>query len=111
MDPEPSPDVPPSMMILDMWLPPSQEVDTWALLDVGQLGPAPRFGLLSPARDDQPGITHWKYLKSLAGIASLVPTAEQMDIISEYLVDNNDRLEVLDILDNNNDNIITQVSL
>ena len=68
MDPDPSPDVPLSMMTLDMWLPPSQEVDTWGLLDVGQLGPAPRFGLLSPVRDHQPAITHWKYLKSLQSL-------------------------------------------
>ena len=93
MDPDPSPDVPLSMMTLDMWLPPSQEVDTWGLLDVGQLGPAPRFGLLSPVRDPHPAITHWKYLKSLHSIVALVPTAEQMNTISKYLLDDNDRYD------------------
>ena len=93
MDPDPSPDVPLSMITLDLWLPPSQEVDTWGLLDVGQLGPAPRFGLLSPVGEPHPAITHWKNLKSLHGIVALVPTPEQMNIISKYLLDENDRYD------------------
>ena len=34
---------PTSMLTLDMWLPPSYQVDTWGLLDAGQLGPAVRW--------------------------------------------------------------------
>ena len=36
--------VPPAMLTLDMVLPPSYHVDTWGLLDGGQLGPAVRYG-------------------------------------------------------------------
>ena len=43
MNPKPGPDIPPAMITLDMLLPPSQDVDTWGLVDVGQLGPAVRW--------------------------------------------------------------------
>ena len=43
IDPQYERDTPQAMITLDMWLPPSQEVDSWGLLDAGQLGPAVRY--------------------------------------------------------------------
>ena len=36
------PAIPFSMLALDIWLPPSYQVDTWSLLEAGHLGPAVR---------------------------------------------------------------------
>ena len=35
-------ETPSAMITLDMWLPPSKDVDSWGLVDAGQLGPAVR---------------------------------------------------------------------
>ena len=35
---------PPAMITLDLWLPPSHVLDSWDVLDSGQLGPAARLG-------------------------------------------------------------------
>ena len=49
------------MLSLDLELPPSDHVDTWDLLDGGQLGPAVRLGwFVSRAGEDR--LTHWKLL-------------------------------------------------
>ena len=34
--------LPEAMLTLDMWLPPSYVIDSWDVLDSGQLGPATR---------------------------------------------------------------------
>ena len=39
---------PRAMLSLDMMLPPSYQVDTWGLLDPGQLGPAARYNTSEP---------------------------------------------------------------
>ena len=39
---QPQDATPAAMLALDLWLPPSYHVDTWGLLDAGQLGPALR---------------------------------------------------------------------
>ena len=38
-------EAPVTMLSLDMWLPPSYQLDTWGLLDAGQLGPAIRYDI------------------------------------------------------------------
>ena len=40
---QPQDATPAAMLALDLWLPPSYHVDTWGLLDAGQLGPALRW--------------------------------------------------------------------
>ena len=42
MDPQNDSDMPKAMVTLDMMLPPSRDVDSWGLVDAGQLGPAVR---------------------------------------------------------------------
>ena len=82
------------MITLDMWLPPSHDVDSWGLLDVGQLGPAVRFSLLTPASDTKeqfPTVNHWKVLKSRESVKNLSPTLEQLLVIKEHLQDSNRR--------------------
>ena len=39
------------MLALDLWLPPSYHVDTWGLLDAGQLGPALRWSIAATHSD------------------------------------------------------------
>ena len=39
------------MLALDLWLPPSYHVDTWGLLDAGQLGPALRWSTAATHSD------------------------------------------------------------
>ena len=39
--------VPAAMLTLDLWLPPSYVLDSWDVLDSGQLGPATRSHLTS----------------------------------------------------------------
>ena len=62
----PAKDSPPGAMLsLDLELPPSDHVDTWDLLDGGQLGPAVRLGwFVSRAGEDR--LTHWKLLTQSA---------------------------------------------
>ena len=43
---------PPAMMTLDLWLPPSYVLDSWDVLDSGQLGPATRQAYIGPDRLD-----------------------------------------------------------
>ena len=83
-------EIPPSMITLDMLLPPSHDVDTWGLLDVGQLGPALRFGLLSPAGENA-GVSHWASLASRAGVARLVPAQGQVQGVQEHTQDQEGR--------------------
>jgi hypothetical protein len=43
------------MMSLAVMLPPSYHVDTWGLVDLGQLGPSSRYtSALEPVRDTAP---------------------------------------------------------
>ena len=37
---------PPAMITLDLWLPPSHVLDSWDVLDSGQLGPAARLSFI-----------------------------------------------------------------
>ena len=58
----PAKDSAPSAMVsLDLQLPPSDHVDTWDLLDGGQLGPAVRLGWFV-SHAGQEDLTHWKLL-------------------------------------------------
>ena len=89
MDPKPSPAIPPAMITLDMWLPPSQDMDSWGLLDVRQLGPAVRVGLLTPNKEQFSAVTHWKMFKSRESVKNLSPTKEQLDDVKEHTRDGN----------------------
>ena len=89
MVPKPSPTIPPAMITLDMWLPPSQDVDSWGLLDVGQLGPAVRFGLLTTNNEKSSTVSHWKMLKSRESVKNLSPTREQLKDVKEHTRDGN----------------------
>ena len=76
------------MMTIDMWLFPSHHVDTWGLLDVGQLGPAVRFGWFMPNRTaDQfpPSMDHWKIFTDKLMAKTFQPSQDQMDFIQPFL--------------------------
>ena len=109
IDPQYEPDTPQAMIALDMWLPPSQEVDSWGLLDAGQLGPAVRynnhtryfsklfpyrFGFLSPnASQTEPlqGWNHWKVFKRREILNKLILTDKQLQFVTEHTVDENEK--------------------
>ena len=48
---QPQDATPAAMLALDLWLPPSYHVDTWGLLDAGQLGPALRWSIAATHSD------------------------------------------------------------
>ena len=98
------------MISLDMWLPPSLEVDTWGLVDGGQLGPAvrcvraltkavlvesylcSRFGLLTPQfSNSQINQTwnHWKSLRLRETMNNFILPEEQLQFVIKHTVDDN----------------------
>ena len=70
--------VPAAMLALDLWLPPSYNVDTWNLVDAGQLGPAVRPGWFAPPGSAVP---HWRLLTSPATTATYRPSSRAWDTV------------------------------
>lgn len=87
---------PPAMLTLDLWLPPSYHVDTWGLVDAGQLGPAVRFGWFIPSRTEAkipPNMDHWKILSDTDTARAFHPSQEQMAVIEPFLRTPDNRLD------------------
>jgi len=76
--------IPTAMVSLDTWLPPSSFVDKWGLIDVGQLGPAGRFGWFIPSRTEEqypPLRDHWKVFRSNDSLDPFLLTDGQIEFI------------------------------
>ena len=72
------------MLRLDMRLPPSYHVDTWGLLDAGQLGPAVRYGWFMPNRTASKypqTMDHWRIFHDKENVKMFKPSEEQMRFI------------------------------
>jgi len=81
-------EAPTAMLTLDLWLPPSYHVDTWGLVDAGQLGPAVRFGWFMPNRTASmfpPSMDHWKIFTDPETANSFHPAEDQMDFVKRHL--------------------------
>ena len=72
------------MLSLDLELPPSDHVDTWDLLDGGQLGPAVRLGWFV-SRAGEEFLTHWKLLTQTAVARNYRPGKQQFDYLKDKL--------------------------
>ena len=81
------------MVALDVVMAPSQSAQSWALEDVGQLGPAVRLGWFIPRRTEQasPLYDHWKVLRDPTYLTTFSPTATQQHFLREKVKKNNDR--------------------
>ena len=81
----PAKDSPPGAMLsLDLELPPSDHVDTWDLLDGGQLGPAVRLGWFV-SRTGEERLTHWKLLTQPAVASYYRPSKQQFAYLRDKL--------------------------
>ena len=81
----PAKDSPPSAMLsLDLELPPSDHVDTWDLLDGGQLGPAVRLGWFV-SRTGEEKLTHWKLLTQSAVARNYRPGQQEFVYLQDKL--------------------------
>ena len=72
------------MLSLDLELPPSDHVDTWDLLDGGQLGPAVRLGWFV-SRAGEELLTHWKLLTQTAVARNYRPGKQQLVYLQDKL--------------------------
>ena len=81
------------MVALDVVMVPSQSAQSWALEDVGQLGPAVRLGWFIPRRTEQasPLYDHWKVLRDPTYLTTFSPTVAQQHFLREKVKKNNDR--------------------
>ena len=80
---------PPAMLALDLWLPPSHHVDTWGLVDAGQLGPAVRLGWFMPSRTAAmfpPTMDHWKILLDYKTAEIFFPSQEEEEQVVVVVV-------------------------
>ena len=73
------------MLSLDLELPPSDHVDTWDLLDGGQLGPAIRLGWFV-SHDGEEVLTHWKLLTDPAVAGNFRPDKQEFSLLQSQLV-------------------------
>ena len=71
-------------MSLDLELPPSDHVDTWDLLDGGQLGPAVRLGWFV-SRTGEERLTHWKLLTQSDVARYYRPSGEEIVYLRDKL--------------------------
>ena len=71
----------------------SASAQSWALEDVGQLGPAVRLGWFIPRRTEQasPLYDHWKVLRDPTYLTTFSPTVAQQHFLREKVKKNNDR--------------------
>ena len=76
---------PSAMLSLDLELPPSDHVDTWDLLDGGQLGPAIRLGWFV-SQDREELLTHWKLLTDSRVARNFRPNKQQFALLQTQLV-------------------------
>ena len=82
----PAKDSAPSAMVsLDLQLPPSDHVDTWDLLDGGQLGPAVRLGWFV-SHAGQEDLTHWKLLTDSKVAKNFRPNKQEFVYLEEQLL-------------------------
>ena len=72
------------MLSLDLELPPSDHVDTWDLLDGGQLGPAVRLGWFV-SRTGEEKLTHWKLLTQSAVARNYRPGQQEFVYLQDKL--------------------------
>jgi len=81
--------VPSEMLTLGVMLPPSYHVDTWNLIDIGQLGPALRLGWFIPNRTSRiPNQVwdHWKTFTIRSSVERISLRRADLDFIRNNLV-------------------------